>query len=254
MPAQSLTRRRTTDCRRHRERWWHNTSLPTDSAGNYVIESEPAGNYTASVTAPGYVTGTASVTVANDANTQTIFALTEDGTISGTVTDAQTHATIVGATVMCPLCPVTSGVTNGSGGYSSRTSRQARHIRSRQASVAINADERSADRECRGETVQNFQLSKSLSVAETLGAADPGSTGSTTLAAVPVVSPTGTGDLLVAAIKLRVGTGAVKVSSVPDSAGSGAQGRPSPREAGSTTGDDTWRTPRVSAMPRLIWG
>ena len=114
-----------------------NTSLPTDSAGNYVIESEPAGNYTASVTAPGYVTGTASVTVANDANTQTIFALTEDGTISGTVTDAQTHATIVGARSCAHFVRSLRVSPTAPAATASRTSRQARHIRSRQASVAI---------------------------------------------------------------------------------------------------------------------
>jgi hypothetical protein len=217
-------------------------TTPTDSAGNYVFENEPAGlpNYTVTVTDAGYVTGTASVAVTSQANTQTNFALNEDGTIGGTVTDALTHAAIVGATITCPQCPVTSGVTNGSGQYSfmdvppgssyTVSAVFSGYTTQTSAPLTVNAG---------GTTTQNFQLSKSLSVAETFGAANTGATGSTTLAAVPS-TPTGTGDLLVAAIKLRVGTGTVKVSSVTDSAGNVWTRGPTVTEGSGLNDEEIW--------------
>jgi hypothetical protein len=146
----------------------------------------------------------------------------------------------VGATITCPQCPVTSGVTNGSGQYSftdvppgssyTVSAVFSGYTTQTSAPLTVNAG---------GTTTQNFQLSKSLSVAETFGAANTGATGSTTLAAVPS-TPTGTGDLLVAAIKLRVGTGTVKVSSVTDSAGNVWTRGPTVTEGSGLNDEEIW--------------
>ena len=45
------------------------------------------------------------------------IALTEDGGISGTVTDAQTALPIAGVTVTCSACGTTTATTDGSGLY-----------------------------------------------------------------------------------------------------------------------------------------
>ena len=68
--------------------------------------------------ATGYVSQTIpSVVVTAGHVTTESLSLTEDGSITGQVTDSVTHAGIVGATVSC-TCQGTNATTNGSGNYS----------------------------------------------------------------------------------------------------------------------------------------
>ncbi|MHB8490301.1 MAG: carboxypeptidase regulatory-like domain-containing protein [Candidatus Dormibacteria bacterium] len=197
--------------------------VTTDAAGNYVIENVAPNTYpTVTFSASNYVTATASVTVTTSANTQKNVALTETGTISGTVTDAVTHSAIVGATLTCASCPVTSVPTDFSGNYSFNQIAPGGGPYTVSVTATGYTGQTSSPLTVNpgGTTTQNFQLAKpvTLSVHETFGAANTGSTGGTTMTAVPG-TPTGSGDLLVATIKLRVTTGSVTVKSVTDSAG-----------------------------------
>jgi len=94
------------------------TSTTTDPSGNYAFGNVPAGTYSLTFSDTGYVTQTASGTVVNAGATTTVnIVLTDDGGVSGTVTDAQTGLPISGATVTCSTCTTTTATTNGSGQY-----------------------------------------------------------------------------------------------------------------------------------------
>lgn len=93
-------------------------SQTTDASGQYAFDGVPSGTYSMSFSATGYVTQViAPAAVSPPATTTENAALTEDGGISGTVTDAQTHAPISGATVTC-TGQSGSTSTNSSGTYS----------------------------------------------------------------------------------------------------------------------------------------
>ena len=95
------------------------TTATTDISGNYSFTMVPNGSaYTLSFAASGYVTQTSTgVTVTGPNTTVENIALTEDGGISGTVTDAQTALPIAGVTVTCSACGTTTATTDGSGFY-----------------------------------------------------------------------------------------------------------------------------------------
>lgn len=95
------------------------TTTTTDISGDYSFATVPNGSaYSLSVAASGYVTQTLTgVTVTGPNTTSETIALTEDGGISGQVTDAQTAIPIAGVTVTCSTCPATTATTDGSGFY-----------------------------------------------------------------------------------------------------------------------------------------
>jgi phosphatidylinositol-3-phosphatase len=75
-------------------------STTTGTDGTYTLDMVPEGSYTVSVSAPGYTTQSAPVSVAPGATTTQDFALVaQPGTITGTVTDSVTSSAIAGATV-----------------------------------------------------------------------------------------------------------------------------------------------------------
>src|SRR5207244_7688796 len=87
----------------------------TDAGGAYTISGLAPGTYTATATASGYASQSASVTLAAGSTTTQNFALAPNpGTITGTVTDAGTAAPIAGATVAYSGGSTT---TDGSGAY-----------------------------------------------------------------------------------------------------------------------------------------
>jgi len=91
-------------------------STTTDSGGHYTLSGVPQGTYTVSASAPGYVPGSATVTVSPGATATQDFALTfAPGTITGTVSDAGSGEPISGATVSCSCG--SGGITNGFGSY-----------------------------------------------------------------------------------------------------------------------------------------
>ncbi|MGA7988534.1 MAG: carboxypeptidase regulatory-like domain-containing protein [Candidatus Dormiibacterota bacterium] len=91
-----------------------NGSTTTDSGGNYTFSGVAPGSYTVTASAGGHTTQTASVTVTAGTLSTKSFALVPTvGSISGTVTDAQTTAGLVGASVTC-TCG--GSVTTGTGG------------------------------------------------------------------------------------------------------------------------------------------
>jgi len=91
-------------------------SATTNSSGVYSISGLAPGTYTATASATGYTSQSASVTVTAGSTTTQNFALTSTtGTITGTVTDAATAAPISGATVTAGTA---SATTNSSGVYS----------------------------------------------------------------------------------------------------------------------------------------
>ncbi len=90
-------------------------SATTNSSGVYSISGLAPGTYTATATATGYTSQSASVTVTAGSTTTQNFALSPNpGTISGTVTDAGSAAPIAGATVSYSGGGTT---TDGSGHY-----------------------------------------------------------------------------------------------------------------------------------------
>ena len=94
------------------------SSATTDSSGKYSFSAVPAGSYTLTFAATGYATQTISnVTVTAGAATTQNAALNEDGSIGGTVTDAQTTTAIQGATVTCS-CQGPAATTDSAGKYS----------------------------------------------------------------------------------------------------------------------------------------
>ena len=98
------------------------TTATTGSNGVYTFSSVPAGGYSLSFSASGYASqNSVAVTVtAGNATTQdeSLTPLSQTGAITGTVTNAQTHAAIGGATVSCATCPAaTTATTDGTGAY-----------------------------------------------------------------------------------------------------------------------------------------
>ena len=90
----------------------------TDGTGNFSFTNIAAGTYSITFSETGYVTDTINnvvVTSGNQANGSA--ALTEDGGIVGTVTNANTTAPIPGATVTCSTSPITTAVTDSLGSY-----------------------------------------------------------------------------------------------------------------------------------------
>ena len=93
----------------------------TNGSGGYSFINEPPGtNYSLTFTDAGYVTGTISgVNVTAGSTTPESIALTEDGSISGTVTDATASGNppIAGVSVTC-TCQTGAATTSGTGTYS----------------------------------------------------------------------------------------------------------------------------------------
>ncbi len=92
-------------------------SATTDSLGTYSFTGLPSGSYSMTFSAIGFVSEhldnvpvTAGVTTTEDA------ALTEDGSISGKVTDAHAGNPIAGATVDC-TCQAAGTSTNSAGAF-----------------------------------------------------------------------------------------------------------------------------------------
>ena len=177
----------------------------TDGSGNYSFTNIAASTYSVTFSETGYVTDTINNVVVTSGNQTTESpALTEDGGIAGTVSDANTSAPISGATVTCTSCPTTTAVTDGSGGYAFTDVIPGTYTVSVSAAgytgqsnngVVVNAGS--------PPTNQSFSLTptaSALSVAETFGKAS--SVQSTTLAAT-TSTPTGSGDLLVVTITGR---------------------------------------------------
>ncbi|MET9274155.1 S8 family serine peptidase [Kribbella sp. NPDC003557] len=73
-------------------------STRTDGDGNYSVANLPVGSYTATITAFGYKTGTATIVVTADATTTTDVQLadTEGFTVSGTISDRTTGQPLAG--------------------------------------------------------------------------------------------------------------------------------------------------------------
>lgn len=95
------------------------TAAPTDSLGDYSFTNVPPGTYSLTLSDSGYVTRTVSsiVVAAGFSTIVNSVALTEDGEITGTVTDQQTAAPISGAIITCSGCPTTTTTSDGSGDY-----------------------------------------------------------------------------------------------------------------------------------------
>src|SRR5438132_8974491 len=90
-------------------------SAVTDANGAYTISGLAPGTYTATASASGYASQSASVTLTAGSTTTQNFALAPNpGTITGAVTDAGTAAPIAGATVSYSGG---STSTDGSGAY-----------------------------------------------------------------------------------------------------------------------------------------
>ena len=93
----------------------------TNGSGGYSFINEPPGtNYSLTFTDAGYVTGTISgVNVTAGSDHPESIALTEDGSISGTVTDATASGNppIAGVSVTC-TCQTGAATTSGTGTYS----------------------------------------------------------------------------------------------------------------------------------------
>jgi protocatechuate 3,4-dioxygenase beta subunit len=95
-------------------------STLTNGSGNYTIAGVPPGTYVIHAHAMNYQTGIVGAIVQSDQTTTVNFSLQSNpGTISGTVTAANTGSPISGATVEVNLNNVVifSTLTNGSGNY-----------------------------------------------------------------------------------------------------------------------------------------
>ena len=92
-------------------------SVSTDGTGSYTFSDIALGAYSLTFTDPGFVSQTIN-NVGVIAGTQTTenASLTEDGIITGTVTDAGTHQAISNATVTC-TCQAAAVATNAAGVY-----------------------------------------------------------------------------------------------------------------------------------------
>jgi hypothetical protein len=191
----------------------------TDGSGDYTFTMVPSGStYSLRFTASGYVTQTINgVTVTAPNTTSENVALTEDGGLSGVVTNASTHAAIPNATVTC-TCRVGSVTTNSTGAYSFTQVVPGSYTASVAATSYVGQTSSPFTVSPGGTTTQNFQLSavpQSPQVVRTFGAA--GTTGSTTLSASTSIA-TGAGDLLVVTVKDR-SSSLTNVVGVTDSSG-----------------------------------
>ena len=177
------------------------------------------GNYQIRVAATNYATQTLPVTLGPGGTpTQNFKLVPNTGTISGTVTAAVGGAGIEGATVACTgTLTCTSTVTSDmAGDYILNPLNE--------GSYQITASKTGYAPETftvvvgpGGTPTQPFQLSAStLSVAGSFGAANSAHMGGATLTAKPTTQ-TGTGDLLVLAIKTR-SSPSVTVTGIADSA------------------------------------
>ena len=213
-------------------------SVTTDASGNYVIENVTPNTDTVTASKSGYVTATASVTVTSSSNTQQNFSLTEDGGITGTVTDASTHAAISGAAVTC-TCQGPGTTTNGSGVYNftqvapgsyTLTVTATGYTGVTTAPFAVNAG---------GTTTENVQLTstaKPLKEVETFGNA--ATTAGTTLTATTMTS-TGTGDLLVVTVKDR-SSPLTSVTGISNSSGHNTWTKAASQSDGGQGDDEIW--------------
>ena len=132
----------------------------TDGSGDYAFTMVPTGSaYSLTFTASGYVTQTITgVTVTAPNTTSENVALTEDGGVSGVVTDASTHAAIPNATVTC-TCRVGSVTTNSSGAYSFTQIVPGSYTASVAATSYVGQTSNPFTVSPGGTTTQNFQLS-----------------------------------------------------------------------------------------------
>jgi hypothetical protein len=183
------------------------TAGPTDSLGDYSLINVPPGTYSLTFSESGYVTQTVSSIVVAPGFSTIVnrVALTEDGEISGTVTDQQTAVPISGATVTC-TCQAGSVSTDASGFYSFTSIVPGSSYTVSVTAIGFTGLTSSAFAVNPGLTsTVNLQLSaisKALKVVETFGAANAGTTGSTSLTATTVTA-TGKGDLLVVTVRDR---------------------------------------------------
>jgi hypothetical protein len=194
----------------------------TTTAGNgtYTLSGLSEGTYQVTAAATNYQSQTIAVTVGPGGTPTQNFALTPNsGTISGAVTDSVTHNPIFGASVSCngpPSCTPTTTDSGGTyllnnlteGSYQVMVSMTG--YASQTIGVAVGPG---------GTPSQNFVLvagTTSLTVVQSFGAANSGSTGGTTLAAT-TATQTGNGDLLVLTIKTR-STATVAVTGIADNA------------------------------------
>ena len=139
------------------------------------------------------------------------------GSISGTVSDAVTHALISGASVTCTSPPACSGTTTDVNGHYTLS-----NVTEGNYSVTVSATGYKTQTIVvpvgpGGTPTQDFAMvanTASLGVAQSFGSANSGSTGSTTLTAT-TTTPAGGGDLLVLTIKTR-STPSVTVTGIAD--------------------------------------
>jgi len=94
------------------------SSATTNSSGNFTFGDIAPGTYSLTFSDTGHVTQTISGQVVNaGASTEVDAVMTDDGGISGYVTNAQTSLPLTGVTVTCAVCPTTTATTDGSGHY-----------------------------------------------------------------------------------------------------------------------------------------
>jgi len=204
------------------------TSTPTtttDSLGDYKFtQVTPGTAYTMSVSATGYTTGgSGSFTVTGgQATTGIDVSLAETGgVVSGTVTDANTSAAISGATVTCNCTSAPTTTTNSSGDYEfAQVTPGSGYTISVTAPSYLSGSSGTftvtGGTATTGIDVSLTPSPATLGVAQSFGAANL--TSGTTLSAL-TGTPTGSGDLLVAAIRDRNATALATVTAVTDSAG-----------------------------------
>jgi Carboxypeptidase regulatory-like domain/IPT/TIG domain len=194
------------------------TGTTTAGDGTYKLSSLNEGTYQVTAAATNYGSSTIGVTVGPGGTPTQNFALTPNsGSISGTVSDSVTHNPIFGASVSCSGPPSCTPTTTDSGGTYllnnlTEGSYQVMVSMTGYASQTIGVTVGPG-----GTATQNFLLAAgttSLSVVQSFGAANSGSTGSTTLAAT-TATQTGSGDLLVLTIKTR-STPTVAVTGIAD--------------------------------------
>jgi Carboxypeptidase regulatory-like domain/IPT/TIG domain len=196
------------------------TGTTTAVDGTYTLSGLVEGTYQVTAAATNYQSSTISVIVGPGGTPTQNFALTPNtGTINGTVSDSISHNPILGASVSCTGPPSCTPTTTDSGGTYllnnlTEGSYQVMVSMSGYASQTIGVVVGPG-----GTPTQNFALvagTTSLSVVQSFGAANSGSTGGTTLAAT-TATQTGNGDLLVLTIKTR-STATVAVTGIADNA------------------------------------
>ena len=197
---------------------------PTSTAGDgsYSLGSLTEGTYHVTVAATNYGSQTIDVTVGPGGTPTQNFALTPNsGAISGTVTDSVSKAALSGASISCtgtPICSGTSTDINGQytlsglveGTYHLTVSKSGYVT---QTSVPVTVTPGTT-------TTKDFPLvanAGALSVAQSFGAAN--SAAGNTMTATTSATQTGSGNLLVLAIKTRsASTPVVTVTGITDNA------------------------------------